>query len=119
MKNRAIIVMDRSRKSLDREQDALQQVQEVLELKESGASVVSRAIKRENYCVVAFLFFLYFSCLLSGCDPSSVLPVGSFLDTVAEEQHVNSRVEVLLELAKRNNIDFWADEDRTRRIVRF
>jgi hypothetical protein len=49
MKKQAIIVMDRSRKSLDREQDALRKVQEALELKESAAAEVSRAVKRENY----------------------------------------------------------------------
>ena len=49
MKKQAIIVMDRSRKSLDREQDALLKVQEALELKESAAAEVSRAVKRENY----------------------------------------------------------------------
>jgi hypothetical protein len=34
-----------------------------------------------------------------------VLLVGSFLDAAAEEQRVNSRVEVL-QLARKNNIDF-------------
>jgi hypothetical protein len=32
---------------------------------------------------------------------------------------VNSRVEALLRLAKANDIDFWADESRCRRIVQF
>ena len=32
---------------------------------------------------------------------------------------MNSRVEVLLRLARANDSDFWADEDRTRRIVQF
>jgi hypothetical protein len=45
--------------------------------------------------------------------------VGSFLDASTKEQRVNSRVEALLRLAKMNDINFWADEDRTRRIVRF
>jgi hypothetical protein len=49
----------------------------------------------------------------------SSLHIGSFLDAVAEEQRVNARVEILLRLAKQNDIDFWASEDRTHRIVRF
>jgi hypothetical protein len=48
-----------------------------------------------------------------------LLHIGSFLDTITEEQRVNARVETLLRLAKQNGIDFWADEDCTRRIVRF
>jgi CII-binding regulator of phage lambda lysogenization HflD len=49
----------------------------------------------------------------------SLLCIGSFLDTIAEEQRVDARVEILLRLAQQNDIDFWADADRTRRIVRF
>jgi hypothetical protein len=45
--------------------------------------------------------------------------VGVFLDTAAEEQRVNLRVDSLLPLARDNNIDFWADEARYRRIVQF
>jgi hypothetical protein len=48
-----------------------------------------------------------------------VLLVGSFLDAATEEQRVNSRVEVLLQLARKNDIDLWVDENRTRRIVQF
>jgi phage protein D len=49
----------------------------------------------------------------------SFLVLGSFIDTVAEDQHVDSRVEVLLRLARQNDSDFWASKDRTRRIVQF
>ena len=45
--------------------------------------------------------------------------IGAFLDTAAEEQSVNLRVDSLLRLARANNIDFWADETRCRRIVQF
>jgi hypothetical protein len=48
-----------------------------------------------------------------------LLHTGSFLDTIAEEQRIDARVEILLRLAQQNDIDFWADADRTRRIVRF
>jgi hypothetical protein len=48
-----------------------------------------------------------------------MLLIGSFLDAAAEEQRVNSPVKALLRLAKANDVDFWADRDRTRRIVQF
>jgi hypothetical protein len=46
-------------------------------------------------------------------------PVGAFLDTAAEVHRVNLWVDSLLRLAKDNNIDFWADKARCRRIVKF
>ena len=49
----------------------------------------------------------------------SFSPVGAFLDTAAEEQRVNLRVDSLRRLARDNNIDFWANEARCRRIVQF
>jgi hypothetical protein len=49
MKKQAIIVMDRSRKSLDREQAALRQVQEALELKEFAVADALRATQCEDY----------------------------------------------------------------------
>ena len=47
------------------------------------------------------------------------LILGSFLDPAAEDQRVNSRVETLTWLAKENDVDFWADEERCRQIVQF
>ena len=49
MKKQAVTVMEQSRKSSDREQAALRQAQEVLELKESTTANASRAAQRENY----------------------------------------------------------------------
>jgi hypothetical protein len=101
---------------------------------QSAVADASRAVKRENYMLELMTdagedmegMFYYgfpipsiFSCLLPGCVLSSVMYVGLFLDAVTEEQRVNSRVEVLLDLAKKNNIDFWADENRARQIVQF
>jgi CII-binding regulator of phage lambda lysogenization HflD len=47
------------------------------------------------------------------------LVLGSFIDVVDEDQRVDSRVEVLLRLARERGSDFWGCEDRTRRIVQF
>ncbi len=71
---------------------------------------------RYFYLAASLIFFV--SLLALYCF-FLVLLTGSFLDAAAEEQRVNLRVEALLRLAKANDINFWADEDRTRRIVQF
>jgi hypothetical protein len=48
-----------------------------------------------------------------------LLYIGAFVDAAAEEQRVNARVETLLRLAKTHDVNFWANEGRTRRIVQF
>jgi hypothetical protein len=45
--------------------------------------------------------------------------LGFFLDAAAEDQCVDARSEVLIQLAMRNNANFWATPNRTRQIVRF
>jgi len=62
-------------------------------------------------------FYCYFFVLCYIASPWYL--IGAFLDTAAEEERVNLRVEVLLRLAKANDINFWANEDHTRRIVQF
>jgi hypothetical protein len=47
------------------------------------------------------------------------LALGSFIDVVVEDQRVDARVGVLLRLANQSGGDFWASEDRTRRIIGF
>jgi hypothetical protein len=135
MKKQAVVVMDQSRKSLDREQAALRQAQEALESKDSAAVDALRAAKREAYMLdlmtdasqdmagmlrfASSPLFLEILRILSHTMLLLLIHIGSYLDAVTEEQRVNSRVEVLLRLAKQNDIDFWAYEDRTRRIVPF
>ena len=41
------------------------------------------------------------------------------MDAAAEDQRVDARSEVLVQLALQNNASFWSSPDRTRRIVRF
>jgi hypothetical protein len=66
------------------------------------------------------LFLIYFLCLsLCYVVFFPLCLAGVFLDTAAEEQRVNLRVESLTRLARANDIDFWADETRCRRIVQF
>jgi hypothetical protein len=132
VKKQALTAMDQIRKSLESERAAIEKVREALEPRDSAIAEVSRATKRENfmlelmtdasedmagmssYHIPLFSFYSTFEAY----DMSALL-VGSFLDTAAEEQRVNSRVNVLLGLSKKNNIDFWAGEDRARQIVRF
>jgi hypothetical protein len=133
MKKQAITVMDQSRKSSEREKMALHQAQEALELKEAAVAEALLATSRENYMLdlmtdasLDMAGTLHF-VLLFPCQCSYILSyvaflfliLGSFIDAVAENQRVDSQVEILLRLANQNNSDFWASEDRTRRIVRF
>jgi hypothetical protein len=131
MKKQVVTVMDQSRKSSEREKAALRQAQEALELKECAVADALRATAREDYMLelmteacqdmvgVVYLSFssTFLVCFLISC--FSWLNLGSFLDVVTEDQRVNTRFEILLQLAKQNGIDFWASEDRTRQIVRF
>ncbi|KAK1604653.1 hypothetical protein QYE76_028326 [Lolium multiflorum] len=67
---------------------------------------IAQQIKRENAIADRF-------------DTQTRRFVSSFLDTVPEKQRVDARVKILIRLAQQNDIDFWADADRTRQIVRF
>jgi hypothetical protein len=49
MKKLAIVVMDQSHNSSDREKTALRQAQEALELKEAAVAKALQATARENY----------------------------------------------------------------------
>ena len=49
MKRQAVVIMDQSRKSLERERAALQQAHETLELKETATAEALRAASREEY----------------------------------------------------------------------
>jgi hypothetical protein len=133
MKKQAVTIMDQSRKSSEREKAALRQAQEALELKETAVAEALRATSRQDYMLdlmtegsqdmagalrCIFLFSSTFLvCFLISYFSWSTLR--SFLDVVTEDQCVDARVEVLLRLARQSGCDFWASEDRTRRIVRF
>ena len=49
MKKQTVTVLEQSRKSSDREQTALRQAQEALELKETATANAARSAQRENY----------------------------------------------------------------------
>jgi hypothetical protein len=135
MKKQAITIMDQSRKSSDREKIALRQAQEAMKLKEIAVAEALQAIAREN-CMLElmtdasgdmagtlhlFYFFLDMTCISCHMLPLYFLFLGSFVDASAEDQRVNSRVEILFQLARENlnGVNFWASEDRSRQIVRF
>jgi hypothetical protein len=44
---------------------------------------------------------------------------GSFVDAAVEDQRVDTRAEVLLQLAQEYGTSFWSSPDQTRQIVRF
>jgi hypothetical protein len=49
MKKQTVIVIEQSRKSSDREQAALRQGQEALEMKETATANAAQSAQRENY----------------------------------------------------------------------
>jgi hypothetical protein len=51
MKKQTVTVLEQSRKSSDREQTALRQAQEALELKETATANSARSAQRESYMI--------------------------------------------------------------------
>ena len=49
MKKQTVTILEQSRKSSDREQTALRQAQEALELKETATANAARSAQRESY----------------------------------------------------------------------
>ncbi|KAK1608043.1 hypothetical protein QYE76_031716 [Lolium multiflorum] len=78
MKKQAVIIMDQSRKSSEREKIALQQAQEALTLKETAVAEAVQAASREDY-------------MLDLMTDASLDIAGSFLDAAAENQRVDVR----------------------------
>ena len=124
--------MDQSRKSSEREKIALRQAHESLELKEIAVAEALQAAARENYMLelltdasldmAGMLRFITPFTIRMFLFHTSLFPLtwlGSFLDAAAEDQRVDARSEVLVQLALQNNASFWSSPDRTRRIVRF
>jgi hypothetical protein len=116
MKKQTTLVMEQSRKSSDWEQDALRQEHEALEMKKTTTANAAKSAQRENYMLD--LMTVSVPLLVLYCF-SHFLFIGAFVDASVEEKRVNSRVETLLRLAKDHDINFWADEGCTRRIVQF
>jgi hypothetical protein len=134
MKKQIVFVMEQSRKSSDWEQDALRQAHEALEMEKTTTAKTAQSDQRENYMLnlmtnasqdmvgmllMSYCFFVVFSVPLLVLYCFSLLFIGAFVDVAAQEHRVNARVETLLRLAKAHDINFWADEGRTRRIVQF
>ena len=121
-KKQTLVMMEQSRKASEREQIALQQAQEAMAAKEAAVSEAEKATTRENFMLelmneasvdmsgmlfqittssVFFLhpFFLKFLC----CHQ-----IGSFLDAAAEEERVNARTNLLVNLSLDHGSLFWA-----------
>jgi hypothetical protein len=92
----------------------------------------SQATSRENYMLdlmtdasldmAGMLRFITPYTICMCLFHTSLFPLtllGSFLDAATEDQRVDARSEVLVQLALQNNASFWSSPDRTRRIVRF
>jgi hypothetical protein len=112
MKKQALVMMEQSRRSLDKERLAVQQAREAIALKETAVAEAAEAASRENYmlqlmndssldmtgmlCKLGHAVFCSY-CLFFLTDASG--ETGSFLDTAAEDQRVEARSNVLLKLA--------------------
>jgi hypothetical protein len=134
MKKQAVTIMEQSRKSSNWEEAALRQVQEALEMKKTATANTAQSAQRENYMLdlmtdasqdmagpllLSYCFLSVFSMPLLILYYFSLHFTGAFVDAAAEEQRVNTRVATLLRLAEAHDVNFWADENRTRRIVQF
>ncbi|KAK1650529.1 hypothetical protein QYE76_068334 [Lolium multiflorum] len=99
MKKQALVVMEQSRKSSEREKIALQQAHEALTLKESTVAEAAKAASREDY-------------MLDLMTDASLDMAGSFLDVAAEDQRVDARSDVLVKLAVDHGSSFWVTPDQ-------
>ena len=132
LKKQTMTALDQARKSSDREQTALLQAHESLKLEGAATAKATCSAERENYILdlmtdasqdmagtLPFSLQTKLPFLVQPLTMFFFFVIGSFLDTAAEEQRVNLRVGSLMRLAKKANVDFWADETRCRRIVQF
>ncbi|KAK1660899.1 hypothetical protein QYE76_049058 [Lolium multiflorum] len=105
-KKQTLVIMEQSRKASEAEKIALQQVQEAMAAKGIAVSEAEKATTRENF-------------MLELMNEASADMSGSFLDAAAEEERVNTRKNLLVNLSLDHGSLFWATPERTRQIVRF
>ncbi|KAK1693179.1 hypothetical protein QYE76_009876 [Lolium multiflorum] len=105
-KKQTLVMMEKSHKSSEAEKIALQQAREAVAAKEIAASEAEKATTRENF-------------MLELMNEASADMSGSFIDAAAEEERVNTRTNLLVNLSLDHGSLFWATPERTRQIVRF
>ncbi|KAK1685535.1 hypothetical protein QYE76_046383 [Lolium multiflorum] len=105
-KKQTLVMMEQSRKSSEAEKVALQQAHEAVAAKEIAASEAEKATTRENF-------------MLELMNEASADMSGAFTDAAAEEERVNARTTLLVNLSLDHGSLFWATPERTRQIVRF
>jgi hypothetical protein len=133
MKKQTLAMMEQSRKASEREKIALQQAKEAMAAKDAAMLEAEKATTRENSMLelmseastdmLGMLFptshCLFFVLL---CLPLNFLLcrlIGSVLDAAAEDQRVNERTNLLVNLSLNHGCLFWATPERTQQIVRF
>ncbi|KAK1601099.1 hypothetical protein QYE76_018951 [Lolium multiflorum] len=94
-KKQTLVMMEKSRKSSEAEKIALQQAREAVAAKEIAASEAEKATTRENF-------------MLELMNEASADMSGSFTDAVAEEERVNTRTNLLVNLSLDHGSLFWA-----------
>jgi hypothetical protein len=93
-----MIALHKARKSSDREQTALLQAHESLRSEEVAIARATRSAEPLHFPLRHRLYFLVQPLTMF------VFAIGSFSDTVAEEQRVNLRVGSLTRLAAEANV---------------
>jgi hypothetical protein len=125
-------MMEQARKSSEKEKAALQQAQEAIAAKETAISEAAEATTRENFMLElmneasldmsGMLLQTKTSSVSSRFPPLKILScrqIGSFVNTAAEDQRVDARTNLLVNLSLDHGSLFWATPERTRQIVRF
>jgi hypothetical protein len=133
MKKQTLAMMEQSRKASEREKIALQQAKEAIAAKDAAVSEAEKATTRENSMLElmieasADMLGMFFqphtaSFFLLLCLPLDFLLcrlIGSVLDAAAEDERVNVRTNLLVNLSLNHGCLFWATPERTQQIVRF
>jgi hypothetical protein len=132
MKKQTLAMMEQSRKASERESIACQQAEEAMASKEAAISEAEKATARENLMLDLIIEASadMSGMLLQTQTPSVFLVtsvprflcsrrIGSFLDAAAEDERVNARTNLLVNLSLDHGSLFWATPERTRQIVRF
>jgi hypothetical protein len=133
MKKQTLAIMEQSRKASEKEKITLQQAKEAIAANDAAVSEAEKATTRENSMLElmieasADMLGMFFqphtaSFFLSLCLPLDFLLcrlIGSVLDAAAEDERVNVRTNLLVNLSLNHGCLFWATPERTQQIVRF
>ncbi|KAK1645991.1 hypothetical protein QYE76_063796 [Lolium multiflorum] len=106
VKKQSLAMMEKTRKASEQEELALRQAKEAVAAKDVAVLEAKGAATRENSMLELMM-------------EASTDMLGSVLDAAAEDQRVNERTNLLVNLSLNHGSLFWATPERTQQIVRF